>query len=256
MTPDREIRAIIADDEANVRFYLKRQIEMLWPELVVCAEASNGQEAVQLIETERPDVAFLDIRMPGLTGLQVVEHIPKDCQIVFITAYDEFAIDAFEQAAVDYVLKPVSEARLEKTIDRLRSRLQQSEPHDTSTLLQRLSELLAPGEAARYLRWIKASRRDEILIIATDEVHYFESDEKYTSVVTAKEELYIRKPIKALEHELDPDRFWRIHRGIIVNVGYIERTHRDFQGNLLLRLRGRDQDFPVSRTYAHRFRQM
>jgi DNA-binding LytR/AlgR family response regulator len=254
-----EVRALLADDEANVRFYLKRQLEDLWPELSIVAEAANGEEALRLIETEQPAVVFLDIRMPGLTGLQVAERIGNaglDCQIVFVTAHDEYAVKAFEQAAADYVLKPVSAERLAKTVARVRERLQSATPTDTAALLKQLSAVLTPAATVRYLRWIKASLRDEVRIVPVQEVLYFQSDEKYTSVVTAREELVIRKPVKELEQELDPEKFWRIHRSVIVNVAYIERTHQDFRGHLLLRLRGRDVDLPVSRSFAHRFKQM
>jgi DNA-binding LytR/AlgR family response regulator len=254
-----DVRALLADDEANVRFYLKRQLEELWPELTVCAEAANGEEALALIESEKPAVVFLDIRMPGLTGLQVAERIEKDghpCQIVFVTAHDEYAVKAFEQAAADYVLKPVTEERLAKTIERVRGRLQSATPTDSAALLKQLSALLTPATTARYLRWIKASLRDEVRIVPVEEVLYFQSDEKYTSVVTAREELVIRKPVKELEQELDPEKFWRIHRSVIVNVAYVERTHQDFRGHLLLRVRGRDVELPVSRSFSHRFKQM
>jgi DNA-binding LytR/AlgR family response regulator len=253
------VRALLADDEANVRFYLRRQLEELWPELTICAEAANGEQALALIEREKPDVVFLDIRMPGLTGLQVAERIERDgrpCQIVFVTAHDEYAVKAFEQAAADYVLKPVTEERLTKTIERVRGRLQGATPTDSAALLKQLSALLTPTVTPRYLRWIKASLREEVRIVPVDDVLYFQSDEKYTTVVTAREELLIRKAVKELEQELDPEKFWRIHRSIIVNAACIERTQRDFRGHLLLHLRGREQELPVSRSFAHRFKQM
>ncbi len=246
------IRAIIADDEEPLREALRRRLATVWPELQVVGEARNGLEALEQIARQEPDIAFLDIRMPGLDGLEVARRLTGRCHVVFVTAYDDYAVQAFEEEAIDYVLKPVTEERLARTAARLRERLARIEsPLPLADLLQRLQA--APGA---YLRWIRAGERDAVRMIAVESVLCFVAADKYTSVHTAQGEHLIRKPIKELESELDPERFWRVHRSAIVNVECIEACRRDEEGHPRLSIRGLDAEIPVSRAYAHLFKQM
>ena len=244
--------AIIADDEAPLRVYLKRQLARLWPELSIIGEAVNGEEALYLIHEYHPDIAFLDIRMPGMTGLDVAADIANDCRIVFVTAYDQYAVQAFEQAAVDYLLKPVTEARLQIAIVRLRSQMA-SKPPDLSALLQKLSHTLQP--APRHLQWLKVAQGDEINMLSVGEVDYFRAADKYTSVYTNGKEWLVRTPLKELEVSLDSDQFWRIHRSIIVRVDAISRVTRDLAGRYFVELHGYEQQLHISRSHVHLFKQ-
>jgi DNA-binding LytR/AlgR family response regulator len=237
--------AVIADDESALCAFLRRHLSESWPELDVLAEAHHGQEALAQIETLRPDVAFLDIQMPVMTGLQVAQRVAGRCHVVFVTAYDEYAIEAFDNEAVDYLLKPVSQDRLLKTVARLRARLT-APPQDLSALLARLAERLRPE--ASYLQWLQVSRQDEIHMLSVNDVDYFLASDKYTIVATAEKEW--------LEAELDPERFWRIHRSAIVRVAAIASVKRDLHGGHSLVLRRHEKTLAVGRNYAHRFRQM
>lgn len=247
------MKAIIADDEALLAEHLKRRLEQLWPGLTIPGIAANGPEALDLIERLRPELAFLDIRMPGMSGLEVVQALSPEarasCRVVFVTAYDEFAVTAFEREAVDYLLKPVADERLAACIERLQ-RAATAEPD----LLRRIEALLpAPAET---LRWIRASVGNEVRLVAVDEVCYFQATDKYTMVFTRDAELLIRTPIKELAAQLDPAGFWQVHRGTLVNVRQIESACHDALGRVSLRLRQRKEAVPVSRTYAHLFKQM
>lgn len=246
-------RALIADDEAPLRAYLRGKLEALWPELAICAEAANGEEALALLEEHRPELAFLDIRMPGLSGLDVAARSPGPCRFVFITAYAEYAVTAFERDAVDYLLKPVTDERLEETIARLKRRLAERPP-DLSAVLEALRSVTAPPGGK--LDWLKVGEGDEIRLIAPEDVLYFQAQDKYTAVVTRDREWIIRTPIKELEERLDARDFWRVHRNTIVRVPAIDRVSRDFRGRYLLSLRGGKEPLVVSRQYAHRFKQM
>ena len=251
-----ELRAILADDEPNLLRYLQDMLARMWPELEVVATASNGMEALGLIRDEEPAIAFLDIRMPVLSGLQVAERVQGECHIVFITAYDEYAVQAFEAAAIDYLLKPLEEARLLKTIERLKQLVTQTQT-ETNALQQVLQQLAhVRGEKVRYLGWIRAGEGDDTHMVAVDEVVYFRADEKYTSVMTRDKEYLIRTPIKDLAGELDPGRFWQIHRGIIVQVEQIDQLKKALNGGYKLHLKDRPENLPVSRRYAHLFKQM
>jgi DNA-binding LytR/AlgR family response regulator len=245
--------ALIADDEAPLRTHLRRRLAALWPELTLCGEAANGVEALELLAVHRPDVAFLDIRMPGLTGLEVAARLTQPCHIVFITAYEQYALAAFEHEAVDYLHKPVTEQRLRGTIERLKRHLAGPAP-DLHALLGALRGALERDSS--YLRWIRVAQGDEIRLISADEVLCFQAQDKYTVVTTPDGEWLIRAPVKELEAALDPRRFWRVHRSTLVRVDAIERVTRDFRGRLLLSLRGQRDPLAVSRAYAHRFRQM
>jgi DNA-binding LytR/AlgR family response regulator len=253
MTSRGHPAAVIADDEAPLCAFLRRHLSECWPELEVLAEAHHGEEALKQIETLNPDVAFLDIQMPVMNGLEVARRVAGRCHVVFVTAYDEYAIEAFDGAAVDYILKPVSRDRLERTVTRLRSRLA-SPPLDLSVLISTLTQKLKP--AASYLQWLQVSRKDEIVMLPVDDVDYFLASDKYTVVVTADKEWIIRTPLKDLEAELDPERFWRIHRNAIVRVASIASVKRDLRGGHALVLRRHAKNLAVGRNYAHRFRQM
>lgn len=267
------LRAVIADDERLMREQLRARLAEVWPELQIVAEARNGLEAVALVEQHRPDLVFLDIRMPGLSGVDAARQIAQMAvaddeylpEVVFITAYDQYAVQAFEQGVCDYVLKPAERDRLQLTAQRIRARLAlRDKPvvdiDDTNPplqlLLHRLAAQLNPGAAPRYLDWIQASVGSAIQMIAVAEVLFFISDEKYTRVQTATVEALIRKPIKELVDELDPALFWQIHRSTLVNAHAIEGITRDFRGRQMVGVKGLSEKLEVSRSYTHLFKGM
>jgi DNA-binding LytR/AlgR family response regulator len=243
--------AIVAEDEATLRQQLVEQLGQLWPELTIVAEAADGIAALRLMDEHRPDIVFLDIQMPGATGLEVARQVSGRSRVVFVTAYDEHAVAAFEQGAVDYVLKPISAARLFTTVTRLKERLRSPPPR-----LDAVLPAIASAGAKSYLRWINASVGQNLRLITVDEIVYFQADNKYTRVVTAEGEALIRKPLKELADELDPNQFWQIHRSTMVNVGAVAGVTRDFRGRMLVKLKGRSETLQVSDTYTHLFRQM
>ena len=245
-------KAVIAEDEPLLRAELVESLAKLWPELHICAEAEDGVDALRAIEQHSPDILFLDIQMPGLSGLEVARHVGSECHIVFVTAYDNYAVAAFEQGAIDYVMKPFSAARLATTVARLKEKAGTA-PANLDGLLR---SLLASGTAKQYLRWITASVGDDLRLITVEEIAYFQADNKYTLVVTADQESLIRRPIKELIDELDPSTFWQIHRGTLINVNAIAGVTRDIGGHLRVKLKQRRETLPVSAPYAHRFRQM
>jgi DNA-binding LytR/AlgR family response regulator len=250
--------AIIADDERLMREQLRARLTEVWPDLQVLAEAKNGEEAVAAVRDHCPDLAFLDIRMPGMTGIEAARHIGDACHVVFITAYNEYAVDAFEHGAIDYVLKPAEPERLAITVARLKQRLG-SKPSDLGALLNQLSAKLdSAGGAARrsHQQWLQASVGQQLRLIPTVEILFFTSDEKYTRVQTESFEALIRKPIKELIDELDPEQFWQIHRGTIVNAKAIAGVTRDFRGRQLVLIKGHTEKLEVSRNYTHLFKQM
>jgi DNA-binding LytR/AlgR family response regulator len=260
-----KVRAVIADDERLMRDQLRTRLAEVWPELEIVAEARNGDEAVAMVAEYRPDLAFLDIRMPGKTGVEAAREIGDACHVVFITAYSEYAVEAFEQGAVDYVLKPAERDRLATTVDRLKKRIG-GRPADLSGLLERLAAKLdarekatvssANGPARQYLQWIQASMGQQIRMIPVSDVLFFTSDEKYTRVQVEGYEALIRKPIKELVEELDPELFWQIHRATIVNVKAIVGVSRDFRGRQLVQFKNHPEKLEVSRNYTHLFKQM
>ena len=250
--------AIIADDERLMREQLRARLSEVWPDLQVLSEAKNGEEAVAAVRAHHPDLAFLDIRMPGMTGIEAARQIGDACHVVFITAYNEYAVDAFEHGAIDYVLKPAEAERLAITVARLKQRLG-SKPSDLGALLTQLSARLetAGGAAQRnHLQWIQASVGQQLRLIPSAEILFFTSDEKYTRVQTETFEALIRKPIKELIDELDPEQFWQIHRGTIVNAKAIAGVTRDFRGRQLVLIKGHNEKLEVSRNYTHLFKQM
>jgi DNA-binding LytR/AlgR family response regulator len=280
-TPHRTARALIADDERLMREQLRARLAEVWPELEIVAEAKNGLEAVELTRAHRPDLVFLDIRMPGMTGVEAaraIAQLPVDegddgddgdgwagCEIVFITAYDQYAIEAFEQGVVDYVLKPAERERLLVTVERIRKRLAQragaaGAPNDPppvamQQLLQKLAARMDPAKAPQ-LRWIQATVGQNIQMIAVDEVLFFISDEKYTRVQTATIEALIRKPIKELVEELDAEVFWQIHRSTLVNTKFIAGVGRDLRGRQLVAVKGHPEKLEVSRSFTGLFKGM
>jgi DNA-binding LytR/AlgR family response regulator len=272
MSPETPVCCVIADDERLMRDQLKSRLAEVWPALQVVAEAKNGQEAIDLAIQHRPELIFLDIRMPGLTGVEAARQIaqlPFDdewpgCEIVFITAYDQYAVEAFDQGVVDYVLKPAERERLQVTADRIRKRLAQRRGIEqvelgppAASLQQVLHKLSAHiGNQPVYLNWIQANIGQNIQMLPIDDVLFFISDEKYTRVQTAQVEALIRKPIKELVDEIDPQKFWQIHRSTLVNVKAITGIARDFRGRQLVSVRGSTESLEVSRSYAHLFKGM
>jgi len=248
--------ALIADDEPHLATYLQGLLAKAWPELQVVAVAKNGIEAAERIAALQPDVAFLDIKMPGLSGLDVAQGIEGATRVVFVTAFDEFAVAAFEQQALDYVLKPVKAERLARTVERLKAAAEApAEDARLATALQRL--LSAPKAAATGpLRHIRASQGDLVHQIDVAEVLYFHADDKYTCVRTAAGEHLIRTTITELAALLDPARFQQIHRSTIVNLDHLAGTRRDELSRLFVRVRGRGEELPVSRAYVHLFKAM
>jgi len=244
--------ALIAEDEGVLREELHARLAALWPELDIVALADNGIEALQLLERHRPDVVFLDIEMPGLTGLEVARACEGRCHVVFVTAYDAHAIAAFEQGAIDYVLKPYNDVRLATAVRRVRERLA-SGPPSLDSVLRELANVVP---ARRHLQWINASQGKEVRLITVAEVMYFQADTKYTRVVTADGEALIRTPLKELADELDPACFWPIHRSTIVNANAIAGVTRDFRGRVSVRLKSRGEKLEVSQAHQHLFRQM
>lgn len=252
MTPT----AIIADDEQHLSDYLKTRLNALWPELKVVALAANGPEALRLIDDHVPDIVFLDIRMPGLTGLEVAGRIDAKTRIVFVTAFDQYAVDAFDKQAVDYLLKPVADDRLIRAIARLKDGLAKNEaPQDVAAILKSLASVL-PQAKNNFLRFIRASVGDLTKQIPVDEVLYFQAQDKYVSVYTKDGESLIRTPLTELQSQLNPDEFWQIHRSTIVNVNRIAGTTRDIMGHTLVKLKDTKTELQVSRGYAHLFKGM
>ena len=251
------VTALIADDEAPMREQLRARLAEVWPELQVVALASNGVEAVEMAARHQPQIAFLDIRMPGMGGIEAARQLYNRCHIVFATAYDQYAVDAFEHGAIDYLLKPVTAERLATTCERLRRRLEQA-PQDIGAQLAQLGSLLQQGTPPKrsYLRWIQAQVGGSLRMVSTREILFFQSDEKYTRVQTATAELLIRKTLKELADELDPDEFWRIHRSTLVRVDAIAEVSRDLRGRQMLRVRNYPQELEVSRNHSHLFQQM
>lgn len=247
----KAVSAVIAEDEPMLRAQLRARLAQAWPELAIAAEAENGEQAIALCAKLEPDVAFLDIRMPVKNGLEVAQEIGDHCHVVFVTAYDEYAVTAFEQGAVDYVLKPVTPDRMAKVVERLKQRLAGA-PADLATVLQQLGARDSTGP----LRWIRASLGPSMKLIAVDDVIYFQAEDKYTRVVTADGEALIRKTIKELGAELDPELFWQVHRATIVNLRSVARVDRDYRDQPLILLKGRPETLTVSRTFASLFKAM
>ena len=265
------IRALLADDEPHLLAYLEEQLASAWPDLRIVGRAGNGIEALRLVDELAPDVVFLDIQMPGLNGLDLAARLAderKAPRIVFTTAHDAYALQAYEHAAFDYLLKPIRLERLQRTVGRLKETLAAPPPAPAAApsaemltgLLRQLgvtpAAAPAPAPAAAPLQWIRAAQGQETRLIAIDEVIYFQSNDKYTSVFVADGEHLIRTPMRQLREQLDPQQFWQIHRSVIVAARHVAGTRTDFRGRLLVKLKGRDEQLVVSRNYADLFRQM
>lgn len=255
---------LLADDEPLLRFHLQELLEELWPELEQIHSVANGNEAWEALNTQTPDIVFLDIKMPGLSGLEVAQkmqaaQLSKKPLLVFLTAYDQHAVEAFEREAIDYLLKPIDPQRLATTIQRLRHHLEQQQPQwiDLNQLHQWMNHQAA-GQTPKqpsYLKWIKALKGDEVYVLDTAQILAFQAEDKYTTLITSAGQYLIRSSLKQLEQELDPDQFWRIHRRTLVQVAQIEKVTRQLNGQLRVRMQACPQDFPVSRRFAERFRQ-
>lgn len=254
------VTALVAEDEAPQRRALVEQLGQLWPELSLCAVCEDGVAALEAARAQRPQVAFLDIRMPGVGGLDVArEVVAHGSLVVFTTAYDDYAVHAFEAGAADYLLKPVQSERLAQAVARLRQRLEErragAAAPDLQALLEELEARLRPrGE--RLIRWITASVGDSVRMIGIDEVLFFQAQDKYVRVATATGDAVIRTPLKEIVAGLDPDVFWQVHRGAVVRVAAIDRLVRNELGRYGLRLRNHPETLPVSAPFLHRFRGM
>ncbi|TWI63459.1 LytTR family two component transcriptional regulator [Pseudoduganella lurida] len=250
--------ALIADDEEPMRAMLRARLLECWPELQIVAEAQNGLEAIALAGQHRPDIVFLDIRMPGLSGIEAARMLFDRCHIVFVTAYDQYAIEAFEQGALDYLLKPVGGERLRTTCARLKTHLAQhrGEHPDIAGQLARLLDQRDKAGRREYLHWVQAQVGNSLRMISTREILFFRADDKYTRVQTAAGEVLIRKTLKELADELDPDEFWRIHRSTLVRVDAIAEVTRDLRGRQMVRVKNFHEELEVSRGNTHLFQQM
>ena len=256
--------ALIADDEPLLRDALRRQLADVWPELDIVAEARNGRETVRLFDERHPDICFLDVHMPGLSGVDAANHIGRRAHLVFVTAYDHYAVEAFAQGALDYLLKPVEQARLADTVSRLKERVQSSRPAiNTEQLLQQLTEQLAKlqgGGKSEALRWIRAQAGKTVRLIAVDDVDYLRSDAKYTIVAWRDggrvAEAVVRTPLRELLEQLDAEQFAQVHRSVVVNLRAISHVKRHDNETAEIHLKGRGEVLPVSRKYLHLFRQL
>ncbi len=273
-----KITAMIVDDEAPMRAHLRSKLNQIWPELSIIAEAQNGIVAIEEAEKLQPQIIFLDIRMPGKNGIEAAAQLAQNAILIFVTAYDEYAIQAFERGAMDYLLKPIDVERLQQTCQRLQQRIaekntsqlalsntnqdqikveQLKQEHQSKQVEQLLTQLMQQQvQQKEYLRWIQASVGSSLRMISTKEILFFKSDEKYTLVQTEQAEFLIRKTLKELEDELDPKEFWRIHRSTLVRVSAIAEVTRDFRGRQMLGLKGCSEKLEVSRNHTHLFQQM
>jgi DNA-binding LytR/AlgR family response regulator len=254
--------ALIADDEPLLREQLQKLLAEVWPELAIVAQARNGREAIELFEAHKPDVCFLDVQMPGATGVEAARQIGRRAHVVFVTAYDQYAVQAFAQGVLDYLVKPVEPARLAETVARLRERLGAAQPTlVTDALLQQLAAQLQRSTSKETLRWIRASVGQTVRLIAVEEVDFLRSEEKYTMIAWRDQagtacEAVIRTPLKELAAQLDPEQFVQVHRSVVVNLRSIAHVTRSENETADIHLRGRKDVLPVSRTYLHLFRQM
>jgi DNA-binding LytR/AlgR family response regulator len=251
--------AVVADDESLMRDQIIASLKRAWPELMIVGEASNGREAVAMVQSLEPDVVFLDISMPGMDGIQAAKALAGQVHVVFVTAHDQYAITAFEHGAVDYLLKPASAdpERVALTCERLRERLKQA-PDPMNDLLAQLTQRLGAGgvKPREYMRWVQASVGANIRMIPTSDIVFFRAEDKYTRVQTQAFEALIRKPIKDLIDELDPEEFWQIHRSTVIRVEAVDQVSRDFRGRQIVHMKGSDEKLEVSRSFSHLFKQM
>ncbi|GLP96175.1 LytR/AlgR family response regulator transcription factor [Paraferrimonas sedimenticola] len=251
-------KALIVDDESLLREHLQVSLQKAWPELEICGAAANGEQALQLFAQHAPQVVFLDIRMPGISGIEVAQAIRAqsgETNIVFLTAYDEYAVKAFEQGALDYLLKPLEPKRLDACVERLQQRVAQ-ESSQSNIDLSQLQSLLQQSQTPEYLRWIKALKREELHLVAVEEVVCFMAQDKYTTVYTQDQEYLIKTAMKELEQQLDPNLFWRIHRSYLVNAKQIKHVKKELSGQQWVVLKSGRDPLPISRRYSSLFKQM
>jgi DNA-binding LytR/AlgR family response regulator len=249
--------AVIVDDERLMREQIGGRLKEAWPELVIVGEAANGHEAVAMVASLEPDIVFLDINMPEMDGIKAAQALAGKAHLVFVTAYDQYAISAFDHGAIDYLLKPVEPARVALACRRLRERLEQK-PDPMNDLLEELSQRFGSSgvKPREYMRWVQASVGANIRMIPTSDILFFRAEDKYTRVQTEGFEALIRKPIKELIDELDPSEFWQIHRSTVVRVDAIAQVSRNFSGKQIVHLKGSDEKLEVSRSFNHLFKQM
>ncbi len=248
---------VIADDEPLLRFHLQKVLAEVWPDAEVVAQAANGEEALALIMELSPDVAFLDIRMPGLTGLEValkVVQLKPETRLVFLTAYDEYAVEAFDRGAIDYLLKPVDEDRLLKTVNRLQGLLTSQANQTKNPDVELLLNLVNGSQKQSFAMWLNVQDGESVKVISIDDVLFLKAEDKYTTLVTAQREYLLRQSIKQLEDQLDPQRFWRIHRSTLVNMEYVDRIEKTLTGQYQLYLKGIAYALSVSRAKQHLFK--
>lgn len=253
--------ALIADDEPLLREALVRQLATAWPQLEVVAQARNGREAIELFDKLKPDICFLDVQMPGKTGVEAAQHIGRGAHLVFVTAFVEYAIQAFEHGALDYLVKPVEPARLAETVQRLQERLRAAQPAlNTDALLQQLAKMLGPDSSAKTLRWLRASVGATVRLIGIEDIDYLRAEDKYTQVAWRDSgeprEAIVRTALKDLLPQLDPNEFAQVHRSVVVNLRAISHVTRGENETADIHLKARAETLPVSRTYLHLFRQM
>lgn len=271
MNPQSPVRALIADDEPLLRDSLARALQQSWPELDISAQARNGREALELFDESEPDIVFLDVHMPGMNGIEAARALAGRAHLVFVTAYEQYALQAFEQGALDYIVKPVDEQRLDATVARLRQRVQErrqaqganaADSSSLTTLIDQLAQrlqlepLASSSARAPHLQWIRASVGSTLKLIPVAQILFMRSDEKYTLVVWDEGEALIRTPIRELVEQLDPQMFVQVHRSVLVNLRAVSHVTRGPNETADLHLRGRTEVLPVSRSYLHLFRQM
>jgi DNA-binding LytR/AlgR family response regulator len=254
--------ALIADDEPLLRRALARQLNAAWPALTIVAQARNGRDAIAQFDALQPDICFLDVHMPGLTGIDAARHIGERAHLVFVTAFSDYAVQAFEHGALDYLVKPVEATRLAATVARLQQRLQTApQVPELAALLTQLATQLQPPPAPAPLRWLRASIGNTVRLIAVDDIDFLRSDDKYTLIAWRGDggktgEALIRTPLKELIAQLDADQFAQVHRSVVVNLSAISHIVRGDNETADIHLKGRPDVLPVSRSYLHRFRQM
>jgi DNA-binding LytR/AlgR family response regulator len=243
--------AIIAEDEPLLRAEIRETLRVLWPELRICVEAADGGQAVEALEQFGPNILFLDIHMPGLNGIEVARKASGKAHVVFITAYDTYAVDAFKDGALDYIVKPISLERMRVTVQRLKDRLREP-PADLTGLVDMLKS--AVGGDARHLKWLTVPHGSELRVLAVSEILYLRADNKYTTVNTRSSSFLLNSSLKEMQAKLDPNVFWQIHRSLVVNVSAIDTIYRSFRGTLELKLKDRTELLPVSASHAHLFK--
>jgi DNA-binding LytR/AlgR family response regulator len=245
------VTAIIAEDEPLLRAEMRELLARLWPELAICAEAEDGFQALQAMQRYSPQILFLDIQMPEMNGLEVAQQASGRAHVVFVTAFDRYAVQAFERGALDYLLKPVTAERLERTLQRVRERLS-APPPDLRGIADLLRNL-APREP-QYIKWLTVPRGQELRLVTTEEICYLRAEDKYTTLVTAEAQFLLNSSLKQMREKLDPRLFWQVHRGIVVNLSAIEAVHRTFRGALEIKLKRRPELLPVSAAHTHLFK--